>query len=137
MKPQSQTLEASSSPTDKVRTLAVDDHRQFRETLRTLVTATSGFVLVGLAGSGEEAVRAVDALSPRLVLMDIRMPDMDGIEATRRILQRHLGVVVVLISVDDPSLFSGAASLGDSVAFARKQELSPQRLRELWDRHHT
>ena len=79
-----------------------------------MIAAARGFVLVGQATSGEEAVRAVDRLSPQLVLMDVRMPGMDGIEATRAILERHPGVVVVLISVDDPTLFPGATSLGDA-----------------------
>src|SRR5690242_20069854 len=123
-------------PTIEVTTLAVDDHRQFRETLRDLVGATDGFRLVGLAASGGEAVSAVERLAPRLVVMDVRMPGMDGIEATRTMLSRRQGLVVVLISIDDPSSFSGTNRFGTSVAFARKQELNPNLLKKLWQQLH-
>jgi CheY-like chemotaxis protein len=118
-----------------VPTLTVDDHATFREVLRELVAAASGLVLVGEACSGEEAVRAVDRLSPRLVLMDIVMPGMGGIVATRTIVSRHPEVVVVLISVDEPALHPGATALGRTVALARKQDLRPGGLRQLWEMH--
>ena len=62
---------------------------------------------------------------------------MNGIEATRAILNRHPGTIVVLISVNDPSLYPGAASLGDAVSCMCKQDLGPRRLRLLWDSHVT
>jgi DNA-binding NarL/FixJ family response regulator len=119
-----------------VRILAVDDHRSFREALRDLIAAMPGFVLVGQACSGEEAVGAVERLSPQLVLMDVVMPGMGGIAAARAILDRYPGVVIVLISVDDPALYPGANDLGAAVACARKQDLRPNQLRELWEMHH-
>jgi CheY-like chemotaxis protein len=116
-----------------VRILAVDDHRAFREALRDLIAAAPGFVLVGQASSGEEALRVVESLSPELVFMDVVMPGMGGIAATRAILSRRPEVVVVLISVDDPALYPGASALGDGVLCVRKQDLRPQQLRQLWD----
>ncbi len=116
-----------------VRILAVDDHRAFREALRDLVAAIPGFVLVGQAASGEEAVRAVEQLAAQLVLMDVVMPGMDGIAAAQEILSRHPGVVVVLISIDDPALYPGADNLGSTVAFVRKQDLRPSELRRVWE----
>lgn len=118
-----------------VRILAVDDHRAFREALRDLVAAVPEFVLVGQASSGEEALRAVDRLAPELVLMDVVMPGMGGIAATQEILSRRPGVVVVLISVDDPALHPAARALGDAVVCARKQDLRPAQLREVWETH--
>jgi DNA-binding NarL/FixJ family response regulator len=120
--------------TSDVATLVVDDHATFREILRDLVAAACGFVLVGEACSGEEAVSAVDRLSPRLVLMDVVMPGIGGIVASRMILNRHPELVVVLISVDDPALHPGAAALGSAVACARKQDLRPDGLSELWEK---
>lgn len=116
-----------------VRTLAVDDHDIFRETLRELIAAAPGFVLVGQACSGEESVRAVGRLSPQLVLMDVTMPGMGGIAAARAILSRYPGVAVVLISVDDPSLHPKANALGNAVAYARKQDLCPNQLKDAWE----
>jgi DNA-binding NarL/FixJ family response regulator len=119
----------------EVKILAVDDHRAFREALRDLIAAAPGFVLVGQASSGEEALRAVECLTPELVLMDIVMPGMGGIAATQAILSRRPDVVVVLISVDDPAQHPDASGLGDGVACARKQDLRPEQLRQLWEAH--
>jgi DNA-binding NarL/FixJ family response regulator len=118
-----------------VRILAVDDHKAFLEALRDLIAAMPGFVLVGQASSGEEAVRAVEELSPQLVVMDVVMPGMGGIAAARLILTRFPSVVVVLISVDDPALYPGASDLGSAVACERKQDLRPSELRRVWELH--
>jgi DNA-binding NarL/FixJ family response regulator len=118
-----------------VKILAVDDHRAFREALRDLIAAAPGFVLVGQACSGEEAVRAVERLSPELVLMDVAMPGMGGIAAAREVLRRYPKVVVVLISVDDPALCPGASELGNTVVCARKQDLRPNQLKQVWEIH--
>jgi DNA-binding NarL/FixJ family response regulator len=118
-----------------IPTLTVDDHAIFREVLRNLVAAAPGFVLVGEACSGEEAVQAVDRLGPQLVLMDVAMPGMDGILAARMILIRHPGLLLVLISVNDPALHRGATELGSGVALARKQDLRPGSLTQFWEMH--
>src|ERR1700730_7384624 len=112
-----------------VTILVVDDHQAFRDALRDLIVAAPGFVLVGEASSGEEAMSAVDSLSPQLVLMDVQMPGVGGIDATRAIMSRHPAVVVVLISVDDPTLNPGVCALGEAVACVRKQDLRPRRLK--------
>lgn len=119
-----------------VTIFAVDDNEAFRDVLRDLIAA-SGFLLVGEACSGEEATRAVDMLSPQLVLMDVTMPGIGGIAAARQIVGRHPEVVVVLISVDDLSLHPDIVALGNAVAFARKRDLRPQKLRQLWEMHHS
>ena len=123
----------AQEPDVDVTTLAVDDHGAFRDALRQLIAAAQGFVLIGEACSGEEAVREVDRLLPRLVLMDVVMPGMGGIAATHMILRRHPGLVVVLISADDPALDAGVVELGGAVASARKQDLRPRGIRQLWE----
>jgi two-component system invasion response regulator UvrY len=128
-----------SVPTSPVRVrdvtiLAVDDQEAFRDVLRDLIAAAPGFQLVGEASSGEEATRAVDLLSPQLVLMDVTMPGIGGIAAARQIVSRHPEVAVVLISLDDLSL--EVVARGDAVAFERKQDLRPEKLRLLWEMHH-
>jgi DNA-binding NarL/FixJ family response regulator len=74
-----------TSPLPDIRVLLVDDQDLFREGVRVIVDAQDGMTVVGTAGDGVEAVRLVDELAPDVVLMDIRMPEMDGVEATRQI----------------------------------------------------
>jgi len=131
------TTDVFTSQAGEVRTLVVDDQEPFRDVMRRLIAVTPGFTQVGEAASGEVAIAAVETLSPQLVLMDVRMPGMGGLEAARALAELHPEVVVILISVHgdeelprellDPS--------GDTPPFARKQQLSPSLLRELWDRH--
>lgn len=118
-----------------VRVLAVDDHHSFRQVVRDLIAKAPGFVLVGQASSGEEAIRAAECLTPELVFMDVVMPGMGGIAATHAILSRRPDVVVVLMSVDDPALHPDARALGDAVVCSRKQDLRPQQLRLIWEAH--
>ena len=70
---------------EPIKVLLVDDQELFREGVRVIVDAQEGMAVVGTAGDGVEAVRLVDELAPDVVLMDIRMPEMDGVEATRQI----------------------------------------------------
>jgi two-component system invasion response regulator UvrY len=113
---------------DRVGVLAVDDQTIFLDVARDVVAATPGFHWVGGATSGEEALDAVSELAPELVLLDVRMPGMDGIETAQRIRERHPDVVVVLISVDEsPAIESSGAA-----ALVRKREFGPAMLRRLW-----
>ena len=114
--------------------VVVDDQEIFRKTLRDLVAGTEGLTLVGEASSGEEALEAVERLSPGMVIMDVRMPGIGGVEATRRLTRRHPGLLVVLVSVEpgDPALLMRESG---ATVFVRKQELSPRALRAAVDSH--
>ena len=115
-----------------VRVLIVDDQAVFRAAVHDLLQQTPGFEPVGDVSSGADAVTAVEEARPELVLLDIRMPGMDGIETARRIAERDPGVVIVLVSADEPAdLPDGASSCGAS-AYVRKRELGPRRLVNLW-----
>lgn len=81
-----------------IRTLLVDDHEIFRVGIAQLLAQTDDFLLVGEAVDGEDACAAVDRLLPDLVLMDLVMPRVDGSEATRRILEAHPNVRIVVLS---------------------------------------
>lgn len=93
---------------DVIRILVVDDHGLFREGLIALLKAAPETEVVGQAGTGREALAQVEELGPDVVLMDIMMPDMNGIEATRRILADHAGTRIVMLTMleDDDSLFA-------------------------------
>ena len=90
-----------------IRVLLVDDQSLFREGLRTLLSAHPDLLVVGEAANGEEAVRQVAALRPSVALMDLRMPVLDGVGATRRIRAEHPGCRVVVLTTfdDDASVF--------------------------------
>ncbi len=91
-----------------IRVLVVDDHALFREGLIALLGAAPVTDVVGEGGTGQEALALVEELSPDVVLMDIMMPDMNGIEATRRIVDSHGGTQIIMLTMleDDDSLFA-------------------------------
>ncbi|QIN80787.1 response regulator [Rubrobacter marinus] len=90
------------------RVLLADDHRLFREGVASLLERADDVELVGESATGEEAVHLAEELAADVVLMDIKMPGMDGIEATRTIVGRspHVGVIVVTMFEDDESVFA-------------------------------
>ena len=90
----------------EVRVLTVDDQVVFRRAAHDVIAATPGFEPVGDAESGEEALAEVERLRPELVLLDVRMPGIGGIEAARRITAAHPETVVVLISIEDSEEFA-------------------------------
>ena len=116
---------------EAVSVLVVDDQMPFRMAAKTVVRVTSGFEVVGEAESGEAAVEQVDALHPDLVLMDINMPGINGIEAARRIHDAHPDVRVILLSTytsDDLP----ADALASGASYINKDEFGPQVLQATW-----
>ncbi|WP_131741088.1 response regulator [Actinomadura roseirufa] len=93
---------------DKTRILVVDDQTVVREGLVLLLELLPGLEVAGSAGDGEQAVAMVAELRPDVVLMDLRMPRVDGVEATRRIKRDHPGVEIVVLTTyaDDESIFA-------------------------------
>jgi DNA-binding NarL/FixJ family response regulator len=93
---------------ESVRVLIADDHPMFRKGLRGLMQSVDGVEVVGEATGGEEAIALAENLQPDVVLMDINMPGVNGIEATRRILHVNpsIGVLVLTMYEDDDSVFA-------------------------------
>jgi DNA-binding NarL/FixJ family response regulator len=115
--------------------LVVDDHAPFRSAARAMLETTDGCVGIAAVGSGEEALRIAGTLRPDLVLLDVNMPGLDGIETSRRLTTSEPEIVVVLVSTDDdPELVEMSGACG-AAAFVPKAELRPDVVASLWARH--
>ncbi|TVX98309.1 response regulator [Cohnella terricola] len=86
---------------EPIRLLLADDHRHAREGMRTIVSAVPEFLVVGEAASGEEAFRLTETLRPDLILMDINMPGMGGLEAVKAIKSSYPAVKIIMVTVSD------------------------------------
>lgn len=93
---------------ETIRVLIADDHTLFRDGLRALLASIPDIEVVGEAASGKEIIRLAIELQPDVILMDIQMPDVNGIEATRQILRTspHVGIIVLTMFQDDDSVFA-------------------------------
>lgn len=118
-------IAASTSP---IRVLVVDDQPTFRDGMRALLAAIDGFEWVGSATCGEDAVEQTERLRPDLVLMDVRMPGIGGIEAARQIAARGLPALVMLMTAAD---LPGDGRSGTATGPTRKRDLTPTFLRRL------
>jgi two-component system invasion response regulator UvrY len=116
-----------------VAVLIVDDQPLFRRAAGAVVRLTPGFELVGEAESGEEAVELAASLEPALVLMDINMKGISGIEATRRIVAARPLTVVVLLSTYQSDDVSADALSSGAKAYVNKENFGPEVLTALWD----
>lgn len=116
-----------------VPVLVVDDQDPFRQAAAAVLRRAAGFELVGEAETGEQALEQVAALSPELVLMDVNMPGINGIEATRLIVERFPGTVVFLCSTYQLVDLPGEAHTSGAAAYVNKEDLAPGLLRRLWD----
>jgi DNA-binding NarL/FixJ family response regulator len=115
------------STNPKIRVLLVDDQPQFRRAAAMLIQATDGLALAGEAGSGEEAIRLARDLKPNLVLMDVRLPGINGPDATRQILADQPDTNVILMSTYERADLPDLDTCG-ATRFLRKQDLDAQTL---------
>ena len=112
-----------------VRVLVADDHEPFLAAARAVVRAAAGFKLLALARSGEEAIALAESTSPDLVVLDVHMPGVDGVEAARRILGRRPATIALLVSASE--LPEAARAVGLT---SRKEHFGPGLLRLVWER---
>ena len=117
----------------RVTVMIVDDQPPFRAAARAVIDRVNEFELVAEVASGEDAVETTAAISPQLVLMDINMGELDGIEATRIITGTDPSVKVILVSTYALDDLPPAARTSGAIAYVNKDELSPRALRRLWE----
>jgi DNA-binding NarL/FixJ family response regulator len=115
-----------------VRVLIVDDQEPFRLAARMVVELTDGFEVVGEAETGEDAVTMSTELRPDLVLMDVNLPGIDGLEATRRILASEDPPIVLLLSTYEEEEYAPRAAECGAAAYIPKAVFGPDRLDQAW-----
>jgi two-component system response regulator AlgR len=115
-----------------VQVLICDDQEAFRVAAREVVKATDGFEVVGETETGEESVVAAGRLHPDMVLMDVHLPGIDGLEASRRIKAEQAEVVVLLLSTYDPEDFATRIAGSGASAFVAKAAFGPDTLLDAW-----
>jgi DNA-binding NarL/FixJ family response regulator len=115
-----------------VRVLIVDDQEPFRLAARTVVELTDGFEVVGEAETGESSVQMARDLDPDIVLMDVNLPGINGLDATRQILAERQRVVVLLLSTYEAEEYAPRATEVGAAAYIPKSEFGPDRLEEAW-----
>ena len=128
---------AADGSTRTISVLIVDDQLPFRAVARTVIGLTGGFAVAGEAETGEDAVSQAESSAPDLVLMDINLPGINGIEATRRIRAAHPETQVILMSTySEADLPADAREVG-AIAYVHKEDFGPALVRELWDQAHS
>jgi DNA-binding NarL/FixJ family response regulator len=115
-----------------VRVLLVDDQAAFLRAMVAVVAETPGFRVVGAASSGEDSLVVASELLPDLVLMDVNLPGIDGLEATRRLRGRPSPPVVLLLSTYDEDAGVQFVAESGAAAYVTKSAFGPDRLREAW-----
>src|SRR5256885_2523713 len=112
---------------DPIHVLIADDHPFYREGVRTMLHTAPNIEIIGEAANGEDTIAQAERLQPDVILMDLKLPGMGGIEATRRILQTspHIGVLVLTMFDDDESVFAAmqAGARGYLLKRALKAEI--------------
>ena len=120
-----------------VRVLIVDDQEPFRMAARMVVEATDGFEVVGESETGEQSVDMARELSPDLVLMDVNLPGINGLDATRQILseadETTNRVVILLLSTYEEAEYAPRAAECGAAAYIPKSSFGPDRLADAWE----
>jgi DNA-binding NarL/FixJ family response regulator len=116
-----------------VRVLIADDHRLFAEALRAILGSDGRIDVVGLAASGDEAVEKAKELEPDVVLMDINMPGLNGVEATREIRATQKNVQVLMVTGSDASQDLEAARTAGAAGYVTKDRIAAELIGAILD----
>jgi len=116
-----------------VRVLIVDDQEPFRAVARMVVELTDGFEVAGEAATGEDSVVSARILKPDLVLMDVNLPGISGLEATERILAEPAPPVVLVLSTYEPAEYAPRAAEVGAAAYIPKSVFDPGALAGAWE----
>lgn len=114
--------------TKNLKVLIVDDQESYRSAARLVIELADGFEVAGEAVSGEDALEKVGDVDPDVVLMDVKMPGIDGLEATRRIVADRPNLRVIVLSTYDASDYERPALDAGAVAFVSKSDFGPDSL---------
>jgi DNA-binding NarL/FixJ family response regulator len=123
---------AMAEPDPRVRVLIVDDQRPFRAAATAVVESIDGFEVVDAVENAEQAIDGIERTGPELVLMDLNLPGMDGVTASRLLRERHPEIMVVLLSSYDEAEFTDLISDCGASAYVPKASFGPDRLEALW-----
>jgi DNA-binding NarL/FixJ family response regulator len=115
-----------------VRVVIVDDQLPFRRAAQAVVESTDSFAVVGAFETAEQGMEAVEDLRPDLILMDVNLPGIDGVEASRRLRLQHPDVVVILLSSYDEAEFADLTQDCGAAAYVPKSAFGPDRLEDTW-----
>ena len=115
-----------------IRVLIVDDQLPFRQAAAAVIESTDSFVVAGAVESAEQALADIDVLRPDLVLMDVNMPGLGGVAASRRLGEDHPDVVVVLLSSYDEAEFADLTDNCGAAGYLPKAAFGPEALAEIW-----
>ena len=119
-------MEAAAASPDKVRVLIADDHRLFAEALEAILATDSRIEIAGYARHGREAVDLFDELRPDVVLMDISMPIMDGLEATRQIRSSKPTACVLMLTGSNSSTDVDRARQAGAAGYVTKDRIAAE-----------
>ena len=122
----------TEQPPERVTVMIVDDQTPFRDAARSVIERLAGFHVVAACESGEDAVVRCASNASDLVLMDIHMGELDGIETTRLLMAAHPGLKVVLLSSYDLRDLPPGARTSGAIAYVNKDEFGGRVVRQLW-----